>query len=158
MGPPVVGSQPMAAWERSVVRSANVEQIDDEDQRLARQPVPRARCSVRLGRRDGQLAPSTHVHAWNTVLPALNQAAQGKFDRLAPVPRAVELLARVVLDADVVHRDGAAGDRFGAVANYYVLDHQLSGCRTVGEFDLGFLVARHAQHRSRADWSGGQGP
>ena len=52
--------------------------------------------------------------------------------------RQVELLAGVVLDADVVHRHVAAGHRLGAIADDDVLDHQFSRRGTVGKFNLGF--------------------
>ena len=85
-------------------------------------------------------------HSRNAVLPALDQPAQRRFDRLVATPRAVELLAGVVLDPDVVHFDRAAGHRFGAVADDDVLDDELSGSRAGREVDLGFV--RHRQHGS----------
>src|SRR5689334_24532075 len=74
----------------SVVRSAHAEQVDDEDQRLAAEPVTAGR-AVRQLRRDGQLAPTADLHSRNAVLPALDQAAERELDRLAAIPRRVEL-------------------------------------------------------------------
>ena len=118
---------------------AGGQQVDHKYQRLAGQPVPAARRAVGLLRRNDQLPPAADLHAGDAVLPALDQPAQRELDRLAAVPGAVELFAGVVLDADIVHLDGAAGHRLRTVADHQVLDHQFGGRGPVGKFDLGFL-------------------
>src|SRR6476660_628822 len=137
---------------------SDAEQVDDEYQRLAGQLMARTGRAVCLRGRDDELAPPADLHAGNTVLPTLNQAAQRKLDRLATVPGTVEFLTRVVFDADVMHFDGATGDCLGAVADDDVGDEELGRSGTVRKIDLGFLVVGHDHHRSRADWTGGQGP
>ena len=143
-GTAVRASRPFAsarpAWNAVPAQGlAGVQQVDDEDQRLAGQPVPATGWTVGLLRRDGQLAAAADLHAGDAVLPALDQAAQRELDGLAAVPGTVELLAGVVLDADVVHLDVAAGHGLSTVADHHVVDDQLGGRRAVGEFDLGFL-------------------
>src|SRR4029077_11114147 len=88
--------------------SAHAEQVDDEDERAAGQPVPAAGGAVReLGRAD-QLATASHPHPGDAVLPALDQAAQRELDGLTAVPRGVELLAGLEVDADVVDENRVA--------------------------------------------------
>ncbi len=79
----------------------------------------------------------------------LDEPAQRKLDRLAAVPRAVELLARVVLHADVVHFDVGAGYRLGAVADDQIGDGQSARRRAVGKFDLGLFVLKRKSPHSR---------
>src|SRR5215470_3038742 len=93
------------------IPSSGGQQVDDKDQSLAREAVTAAGGAIGLFRRDGQLTAAADLHAGDAVLPALNQAAQRELDRLAAVPRAVELFAGVVFDADVVHVDRAAWHR-----------------------------------------------
>ena len=63
-------------------RQRVAEQVDDEDQRLARQPVPAACGPVGLLRWDDELAPAADLHPGDAVLPALDQTAQRELDRL----------------------------------------------------------------------------
>ena len=100
--------------------------------------MPAPSRSVRLRRRNGQLASPTDFHAGDAVLPPLDQSAQRELDRLAPVPRAVEFLARVVFDADVVHLDIGAWNGLDAVADDDVLDQQFGRGGAVGELDFWF--------------------
>src|SRR6478735_8866421 len=102
--------------------------------------------AVGLFRRDGQLTAAADLHAGDPVLPALDQAAQRELDRFAAVPRAVELFAGVVLDADVVHLDGAAGHGLGAIADHQILDDKLVRRRPVRKLDL--WLGSHRNHRS----------
>ena len=126
-------------WNAIPPELASAQQVDDEDQRLARQPVPAARGPVRLRRRDDELAPAADLHAGDAVLPALDQAAQRELDRLVARPGTVELLAGVELDADVVHLDGATGHRLCTLADHQVLDDQFGRRGAVGKLDLGLL-------------------
>src|SRR6185369_8921647 len=98
--------------------------------------MPAAGRAVGLFRRNGQLTAATDLHARDAVLPALDQAAQRELDGLAAVPRAVEFFAGGVLDADVVHFDGAAWDGLRAVADHQVLDDKLGRRGSVGKLDL----------------------
>src|SRR5690242_20891729 len=108
--------------------------------------MPSAGRAVGLLRWDGELAPTADLHSRDAVLPALDQAAQRKLDRLAAIPRAVELFSGVVLDADVVHLDGAAWHGLRAVADNDVLDDEVRGRRPVGKLDL--WLGGHRTHRS----------
>src|SRR5258707_13887350 len=112
--------------------------------------------AVGLLRRDDKLATATDLHAGDAVLPALDEPAQRELDGLAAIPRAVEFVAGVVLDADIVHLDIAAGHRLRAVADHQVLDDEVGRRGPVGKFDL--WLGSHRTHRSRAGWSGGKRP
>jgi hypothetical protein len=57
---------------------------------------------------------------------------------LAAAPRAVELFAGVVVDADVMHLDGAARHGLGSVADHQVLADKSSRCWAAGKFNLRF--------------------
>ena len=89
--------------------SEHAQQVDDENQGLSRQAVPAACGAVGLLGRDDEFAAAADLHPGNAVLPALDQTAQRELDRLAAIPGTVELLARVVLDADIVHLDVPPG-------------------------------------------------
>ena len=101
--------------------------------------MPAARGTVGLLRRNDELAPAADLHPGDAVLPALDQTAQRELDRLVASPRTVELLAGVVLDADIVHLDVAAGHRFRTVADHQVLDDQFGRRGSVGKLDLWLL-------------------
>src|SRR5690606_36445137 len=94
-------------------------------------------------RRDGQLAASADLHARDALLPALDEAAQRELDGLAASPGRVELLAGVVLDAGVVHRDGVAGLRLVAVSHDEVADDQFGGGGSGGGVELGLCAICH---------------
>src|SRR4029079_8217048 len=94
---------------------------------------------------DDESAPTARPHARDTVLPSLDQSAQWELDGLAAIPRAVELLAAVVLDADIVHSHRSARHCLNTVADHHVVDDQLSRCGSVGKFNLGF--SRHGRLR-----------
>src|SRR5690606_210754 len=130
------GSGPTGPPPRGVA-SGDAEQVDDEDQRLAREAVAGARRAVRQVRRHDELAAPADLHAGDALLPARDEAAQREVDRLPAVPRGVELLARLVLDAEVVHVHGRAGRGLGAVADGDVLDDELGGGGALGRVDLG---------------------
>src|SRR5205085_4491370 len=91
--------------------SFNVDEVDDEDQRLPRRDRP-AGTSIPVGqvRRYHQPATPTHPHTGDPVVPALDHAAatKGERQRVAAAPRTVELLPRGEGDADVVSGDSAA--------------------------------------------------
>jgi hypothetical protein len=95
--------------------------------------------TVGLFGRDDELTPAADLHPGDAVLPALDQPAQRELDRFAAIPRAVELLAGVEFDSDIVHLDGAAGYRLCPVADYEVADDQPGGRGPVRKFDFGFL-------------------
>src|SRR5450432_793863 len=88
---------------RSVLRAdmrwrlLHVDQVDDEDQRLAwRDRAAGAAIAVGQVRRNHQPAAAADPHAGNAVVPAFDDAAatERKRQRVAAAPRAVELLAR----------------------------------------------------------------
>src|SRR4051794_31056735 len=59
------------------------EQVDDEHERLAGEPVPAAGRPVSLVRRHGELTAPAHLHTGDALLPALDQPTQRELDRLA---------------------------------------------------------------------------
>ena len=94
--------------------SGDRDEVDHEDEGLAAEEVA-AGGAVGEVRRDDEFAAAADLHARDAVLPALDEAAQRELDALAAVPRGVELLAGLVLDARVVDGDGVAGLGLGAV-------------------------------------------
>ena len=95
--------------------------------------------AVRHRRRDRQLAAAAHPHALHARIPAGNDLplAELEGERLAAIPRRVELLARPEGDADVVDADPRALDRLVALADDDVLDDQVERDVAFGLFDLG---------------------
>ena len=130
---------------------ADVQQIDHEDQGLARQPMSSAFRAVGEGRRTDQLAASAHLHARNALLPAFDQVPQGERDGLAAVPRRVELLAAVVLDSDVVHRDSCARWSLCTVADGDLVDDELGRGRPTRKVDLRLLRHGSSESPTRRD-------
>src|SRR4051812_1775882 len=111
---------------------ANLERVDDEDERR----VGRDRRRPSLGavgelRGDGELAPAARLDPHETLVPALDHLAlaEREVERRAVVPGRVELLAGVVEDADVLHRQVVALLGGGPLADHDVLHHQLLGRR-----------------------------
>src|SRR5699024_5288956 len=120
-------------------RSADADEVDDEDQRLAAlDDVAGAPVAVAEVRRDGDPAPTALPHPEQTVVPALDDLADagGEGERLAAVPRGVELLPRRVGHADVVRLDRRPCGRLGAVTDGDVLDDELARRGVPGEVDL----------------------
>src|SRR4029079_4030404 len=110
--------------------SADPEQVDDEDQRLAGLDHPAgAAVAVPQVRRDDELATATNLHALDPGVPALDDLTdtQPELQRLAAVVRRVELLAGRVRHADVVHLDGVAGRGLGPVSLSESADDALDG-------------------------------
>src|SRR5215203_735687 len=87
-------------FEDAKAVSADRDQIDHEDQRLAAEEVT-ARRAVGQVRRNHQLTTSADLHARDAVLPPLDESAQRELNALTAVPGGVELLAGLVLDARV---------------------------------------------------------
>jgi len=81
--------------------------------------------------RDGQTAAATHLHPRDTVVPALDDlaGAQTEVERLAAVPRRVELAVGAPCDTHVVHLHDAACLCGLAVADGQVLHEEF--CRRV---------------------------
>src|SRR5712671_6009833 len=106
------------------------EQIDVEHQRGARRDVAAgAARAIAQVRRNDQRALAADMHGGEAFVPALDDLAlaerEGK--RLAPVERAVELLALLAIDeqpAGVIYRHGLAGLRHGSGARLDVDDAQ----------------------------------
>src|SRR5947209_2573258 len=108
--------------------SVDREQVDHEDERLVRRDdTAGAARAVRHRRRDGQLAAAADFHPLHAGVPAGDHLALAELEleRLAAVPRRVELLAVGERDADVVHGDLRALRRLGALADDEVVDAEL---------------------------------
>jgi hypothetical protein len=109
--------------------------------------VAAARGAVGLLRGHDELATTADPHPRDALLPAGDEGLQREVDGLPAAPRRVELVAGVVLDAEVVHVDGRARGGLGAVADDDVLDDELDGGRALGGVDLGLAVGvSHAFH------------
>ena len=91
--------------------------------------VPGAAAAVCHRRRDRQLASPTDAHPGHAGVPARDHLALAELEpeRLAAVPRGVELLARAERDTDVVHGHLLACRRLVAVADDQVVDPELEG-------------------------------
>ena len=90
------------------------------------------------------------LHAGDALIPALDDLAlsEAELERVATVPRRVELLAGLPRHADVVDLDDPAGDGLLAVPLDDVLELELVGGRLVGgDVDLGLLVGGHGRGR-----------
>ncbi|CDJ99139.1 hypothetical protein MIC448_1190013 [Microbacterium sp. C448] len=119
--------------------SADLDQIDDEDEGLSAEEVP-ARRPVGEVRRDHELATSAFLHTRDAVLPTLDQATERELDAFAPAPRRVELFTRVVLDTRVVHGHGIAGFRLGTLSDDDVADDQGLGRGALGGVERGLCA------------------
>src|SRR6478735_3013285 len=92
-------------------RSAHVDEVHDEDERLARSDrTTRAAVAVREVRRDDQLTTSADLHADDALVPARDDPAgpEREVEGVAAVVRRVELLPGREGDTDVVDDGGAA--------------------------------------------------
>src|SRR5690606_30400971 len=121
-------------------RSADLDQVDDEDQGLPRlDHIAGAAVAVGQVRRDGELAAAADPHPQDALVPAGDDLADAELEaeRLAPAPGGVELLPRGVRDPDVVHGEAGAVHGLLALADGDVLDLQLGRRRAVDEVDLG---------------------
>src|SRR5699024_4288116 len=142
-------------------RLLDVQQVDDENEGLAGQEVTGARGAVRHLRRADALAAAADLHARDALLPTGDEAVQRELDGLAAVPRRIELVAGLVLDAHVVDLDLGAGGGLRAVADGDVVDDQFGGGRAAlgAEFGLrhgcssevvsGYRVFRNRSGRGR---------
>src|SRR5581483_10401874 len=130
--------------------SADREQVDHEHERLVRTDhAARAPLAVGEVGRDRDAPPAADAHARHTLVPSLDDlpGAEPEPERLAAVPRRVELLARPPGHADVVHLDVAAGRRLVAVADLEVFDGESRRGRLAGRDEDGrLLVGGHAAH------------
>src|SRR5262249_31522338 len=122
--------------------SADLAQIDREDQRLVWADRPRALGPVAEVGRDDEQPAAALLHADHALVPAGVDHAGGELDRgrLVARPRGVDLLAVGPRVARVVHRQLLAGLRLRALALDDVLDHQLRGRIALGHDDLGLLL------------------
>src|SRR6476661_7733576 len=97
--------------------SADVHEVDDEDQRLSGgDGAAGAAVAVAQVGRDGELAPTADLHAGDALVPALDHSAgaEGEVERSTAVPRRVELLPGRERPARVVGAHRAAGRRLVA--------------------------------------------
>src|SRR4051794_4537387 len=112
--------------------SHDVDEVDDEHERLVGlDGAARPAAAVTQVRRDGELAPATHLHSQNSLVPAGDDltAAEPETERVTPVVRRVELLAGRVRHPDVVHDRELTRPSLVAVADLQVLDDQIRGWR-----------------------------
>src|SRR5690349_2686072 len=116
--------------------SAHAQQVDDEGEGLAGQAVTAASGTIGQFRWAHQLAPSADLHAGDALLPGADQLRKRKLRGLPAVPRRVELLTGVELDAHVVHVDDAAGDCFRTGSLDEVGDLEFGGRRAGDEVDF----------------------
>jgi len=119
--------------------SADVEQVDDEDERLARlDDAAGAAVAVAQVRRDGQLPAAADAHPGHAPVPAGDDLppAQPEAERVVAAPGRVELAACGVGDPDVVHGDPLPGPGLGTVAHDEVLDDQVRGSGSGGHGDV----------------------
>src|SRR4029453_16248591 len=79
--------------------------------------------------RDHELAAPADLHPDDALIPPRDHlaGAELKVEWLASVPGGVELLPRVVVDADVLDADLVPGGGLGAVALFDFLDLKLVG-------------------------------
>ena len=89
---------------------------------------------------------------WTPCIPAGDDLplAELELERLAAIPRGVELLARGEGDTDVVHRDLRALRRLVSVADDDVVDPELEGDVALGLVDLRSLGCHWAGTLPRA--------
>src|SRR4051794_23168636 len=131
--------------------SAHADEVHDEHERLVG-PDDAARSALAVGelRRDRDPPPAADAHPDDAVVPALDDLAlaEAELERVAAIPRRVELRAVLPRHADVVDLDDLAGDGLVAVALHDVLDLELVGRRLVGrDLDRRLLVAGHGPGR-----------
>src|SRR5215470_14979064 len=100
--------------------------------------VPACR-SVSEFRRDDELTTSADLHSGNALLPALDELVQRKVDRFATIPRRIELLPRLEVDAHVVNPNCRTSRCLVAVTNLDVGDHKFGRWLTTGKVDFGLL-------------------
>ena len=88
------------------------------------------------------------LHAHHALVPALDHLAlaEAELERVAAVPRGVELLPRLPRHTHVVHLDHVAGGGLLTVADGDVVHLQLVGRRAGGDVDVGLLVGGHGRH------------
>lgn len=98
-------------------------------------------CEVRW---DLEATTATDLHAEQAFVPSLDDLANARreFERLAAVPRCVELFTRRERDADVVGRDVGSTLDLGAGALDLVNDLQLSRTSAPGKSISGFSRSR----------------
>src|SRR6476620_11683694 len=154
----VIARRTRRAERAPVMALSHVVEVDDEDQRLPRlDRGTGATLAVGQVRGDRQLTTAADLHALDALVPAGDDHAdpEAEGERLAPVPRGVELLTGGVRDADVVRADGVARLRLAAVALDEVLYDEVSGRVTLREVDLGLRavgVECHAAGAFRPWW------
>src|SRR4051812_32269320 len=121
-------------------RSADLHKVDDEDEGRVRRDRPGALGAVAELGWDHQLAATADLHAGEALVPAADDHPGAELDgEVLPAPGRVELLAVRVRDADVLHGDLLAGDRFGAGALDQVRDDEVARRWAVRDLDLRLL-------------------
>src|SRR4051812_47585679 len=100
-------------------RLRDLDEVDDEDERLVRGDRPGPAGAVAELGRDDEGAPTALAHAGHAVIPALDDAARAEreVERRAAIPRGVELRAGGERDAHVVDEHLIAGLGGGALAD-----------------------------------------
>ena len=100
----------------------NTQKIDNEHESSTREVVASAGLAIGEGWWANERAATADLHAWNTLLPALDEAVEWELDWLTATPRRVELFASFVVNTEVVNLDDSAYWSFDAGAFVHLLD------------------------------------
>ena len=122
---------------------ADVQQVHHENQGLTGLN-DRASATVTVRHVGGNLQATTaaDLHAEQTLIPAADNLANAHLEgqRLAAVPRSVELFAGRECNTNVVGEHAGAGNNLSACALDQVGDDQLGGGVALGEIDFGLFA------------------
>ena len=128
--------------------SLEPDEIDDKHEVFVRSDhATRATSAVSERRRNGELAPSTDLHTLHTLIPAADDlpCTQFELERVAPIPRGIELVPGVPRHADVVNLHEMAGRSGLAIAFDKIIDAKLLSTRlSVGKGHNWFALAHGA--------------
>src|SRR3954454_3729197 len=137
--------------------SADSDEVDHEDQRLVgTDHAARPALAVGEVRRDRDAAAAADLHPRDALVPARDDLslAEAELERVASIPRSVELLGALPRDADVVNLDDAARGGLLALPDREVLELELVGGWSVGDGDVRLLGGVHRPHGTGAPDSG----
>src|SRR4051794_27728893 len=140
--PSVAVARSAAVVARGLKWLPDLDEVDDEHERLVGCDRADAALAVAERRRDDERASPALAHARHAVVPALDDAAgaEREVERRATIPGRVELRAVGEGDADVVHRHMIAGLGGVALADDDVVGDELVGGRAGRLGNLGLRV------------------